>query len=163
MDMRIRPYEPDDRNELERLVATLQEHVASLDPQGIYRPKATFDVARYADFFLAKVREREGTVLVAEKNGVILGYVAGTVVPETPEYLLDHQPGKEGYVNELIVDTAHRGKRGGSRLMSAMEGALRAKGCAFVRVGCFVPNRSAHDFYRRCGYTDRHIELLKRL
>lgn len=161
--MEIRRYDPPDRPVLEKLMMELQQHIADLDPHKRNRPASDFDVSAYVTHMLTDVEREQGRIMVADLDGVPVGFIVGTIPAPDKEDLLDHYPSKEGKIDELIVSAEHRGKDIGKLLVKAMEDYLQEQGCEYIRVGVFAPNTSAHRFYEKCGYTDRYTEVLKKL
>jgi ribosomal protein S18 acetylase RimI-like enzyme len=45
--------------------------------------------------------------------------------------------------------------------MHAAEQYLMQHGCDVLRVEVFVPNQGAHAFYRKLGYQDMDIDMVK--
>jgi len=163
MDIVVRPERPEDQRALDRLMVELQDHVASLDSFGRNRPGASFDVQEYFKNLRDKLRNGDGRIFVAESNGNVIGFVAGSVMETSLQDLLEAFSSRDGQVHELIVASGQRGKGVGAGLMREMEKYFSEQGCAFVKVGCFAPNTSAHDFYEKCGFQDRYVVLMKKL
>ncbi len=159
----IRPDTTDDRPSLLLLMTKLQEHLAFLDSLRRLKGTDDFDSETYLDHLFADLERDNGSFFVAEEDGSVLGFIAGSIPAEDSEDLLDHYPAKEGKIHELVVSENHRAKGIGRILMEKMEEHLRNQGCTYVRVGCFVPNTGTHAFYEKCGYADRYMEMLKEL
>jgi ribosomal protein S18 acetylase RimI-like enzyme len=159
----IRPFEPADHPALRRIITELQTHIASLDPLQKVRKPEDFDARRYVDVLLKTLDNESGILLVAKENGILLGFIAGSIPPQIEEDLLDHYPTKEGKIHELVVSEKRREKGIGRMLIEKLEEQFRIQGCEYVRVGCFVPNTGTHAFYEKCGYSDRYVEMLKQI
>jgi len=159
----VRPYSRADLPGLLQLMIELQGHIASLDPLRRQKTVEDFDAGKYIDHLCEKLEKEEGILFVMEENGKLLGFIAGSIPGETEEDLLDHYPTKEGIVHELVVSKDAQGKNIGRQLLQELERYFGEKGCISVRVGCFTPNIAAHAFYEKCGYSDRHVEMLKTL
>ncbi|MDD5750975.1 MAG: GNAT family N-acetyltransferase [Candidatus Peribacteraceae bacterium] len=159
----IRPYRPEDRKNLVRLIAQLQEHIAALDPYHRQKSGRDFDAEAYVEKTLKKVQEEHGAIFVAETDGEISGCIIGCIPEPSDADMLESYPVKEGSILELIVAEKSRGSGLGSDLMKAMEEYFLKCGCKFSRVACFAPNADAHIFYEKYGYGDRNIDMLKKL
>jgi len=68
-----------------------------------------------------------------------------------------------GYVAEMFVDEAFRGRHVGRMLLKACEDHFRALGLKSVLIGALSPNTRALNAYRAAGYTDYAINLRKLL
>jgi ribosomal protein S18 acetylase RimI-like enzyme len=161
VDFVVRPERPDDQPALDALMVELQEHIASLDVFGRNRPAAFFDVKAYFKNLRDEMQGGDGRLFVAESGGSIIGFVAGSITETSSRDLLEAFPSRDGKVHELIVASGERGKGIGARLMQEIERYFAEHGCSFVKVGCFAPNTSAHDFYEKCGFQDRYITMIK--
>lgn len=85
-------------------------------------------------------------ILVAEINGVLVGYAA--LVPT-----LQLQFGARGMeLHHLHVDETVRGRGVGRALVAAAIERARGVGCFFVTVGTHAGNERARQFYARCGF-----------
>lgn len=159
--MEIRIYKPGDRQSVIRCEAELQDHIQKLDSLGRERPKADFDSERYMETIFRQVEEGGGQIFVAEEAGQIIGFIAGTINQDSEAEQIESYPTKDGKILELIVLSDHRGKRIGVQLMEIMEVYFKEKGCNGVLVDCFGPNKGTYEFYKKCGYDDRLISMLK--
>lgn len=98
---------------------------------------------------LARLLARLDQALFVAENqadGVLLGWV------HVQEFLsLASDP--IGLVTGMVVDSAARRQGLGRGLMGCAEDWSRARGLAVLRLRSRVARRSAHEFYRRLGYT----------
>ncbi len=95
---------------------------------------------------LAAIAARgDGVVLVAELDGVVVGWlhVLGAHLLESPDY---------AEIGGLVVAEEARGQGLGWRLMDAAERWARAMGYAEVHVRSNVVREAAHRFYEGLGY-----------
>lgn len=89
-------------------------------------------------------------VLVGEIDGVVLGYV---IVHWIPFPMLG---GLEGYVSDLLVESAGRGAGLGSRLIDKVEALARDKGCVRLMLNNAIAAESfQRGFYPKRGYRRR--------
>src|SRR3989344_5834219 len=160
----VRPYEHGDRSSLMHLMTEMQGHLQHIDQHGSHRKLSDFDASKYVDSLLRKVNDHHGIVLIAfAENHDVMGCIIGTTHIAADEDLIHKLPHCEGRINEMIVSRDHRGKKVSEQLIRAIEDYFRRTGCTTIRVGCFAPNTAAHKFYHTLGYSDRLIELVKKL
>ena len=88
-----------------------------------------------------------GLALVAEQDGAVVGFICA------------HDVGFRGYLSELVVSETVRGQGIGAELLCAVESALAALGCAVVISDVW---RDAEGFYRRLGWSDPDVVLLRK-
>jgi ribosomal protein S18 acetylase RimI-like enzyme len=71
--------------------------------------------------------------------------------------------GTEGYVYDVAVDPALRGRGHGHAIMLAAEDAARSVGAGMLRLNVFGHNTAALNLYHRLGYSITVTELVRRL
>ena len=98
------------------------------------------------------------TALVAV-DGTPVGLVTGHVLPVL------HADGQVARLTALVVAPSARGRGVGRRLVEAIEGWARSKGCARIAVTTAQHRTGAHAFYERIGYEHtgrRYAKMLDR-
>jgi len=111
----------------------------------------------YVDRLLGVLREQDGVLLVATRDGALCGSSAGHR-EDDPEARAEYF-----YIAELAVSEHLRGQGIGSRLVRAMEDAACARGLTTVVIGVLAASTRAHGLYNRLGYRDHAIRLRKKL
>jgi ribosomal protein S18 acetylase RimI-like enzyme len=154
----IRAAALSDRPRLRRAVIELQDYEGRLHPSRL--PGHQIADA-YLDWLQKRAAE-QGAVLIAEIDGAFAGFVAGWIEEEshtceTPGY------NRFGYVLDICVLPAYRGRRIASRLLDAVERRLRAEGVTRVRLFMLAANRAARASYERSGYTPYEVAYEKPL
>jgi predicted N-acetyltransferase YhbS len=96
---------------------------------------------------------RHGGLLVAEDEGVVVGYAL------VHDLLVLYANGYVCELQELMVDPARRGRGIGERLVRAV--VERARGLGAVEVT--VPTRRARDYYVRLGFEETATYLKRPL
>lgn len=71
--------------------------------------------------------------------------------------LMGGYDGHRGWAYYLAVLPEHRHKGIASRLMEALETALKAMGCPKINLMVRTDNTAAHDFYEHIGYTYQEV------
>jgi len=156
----IREYQPSDKPSIVECMDRFGDYLVTVDPMKRQRRMPGFG-EWFTRKMLDEVGKNNGVIYVAESNGQIVGFIGGVILRQTEEELLECVPTKAGRVIELFVDEEFRGKNIGTRLMDEMEEHFRQNGCDLSRVEVFEPNIRAHDFYRKLGYRDRSIDMVK--
>ena len=111
----------------------------------------------YVDRLLGILREHDGVLLVATRDGAVCGFSAG-FVEDDPE-----ARSRCFYIAELSVTERLRSHGIGSQLVRALEDAARARGLAIVVIGVLAKSTRVHGLYNRLGYHDHAIRLRKKL
>lgn len=158
----IRVHRDEDLPAVERLMVELQTLIVALDP--LRRNRCPPEYGReYAQDVLHKIAKSDGRLYVAETEEGIVGCVAVIIEALSSGDLIDHMPLKDARITELVVSSHARNAGVGSALMKAAEEFAREKECDGLRVEVFSPNEAAHGFYRKHGYEDRYVNLIKNL
>jgi GNAT superfamily N-acetyltransferase len=111
------------------------------------------------EFFLSRLKSatseaNQHMLVVADKRtGHVVG--AGTVVIE-PKFI--HEGGLVGHVEDVVVDSALRGKGIGKRLVQQLVLIANESGCYKVILDCAEENV---PFYTICGFTRKEIMMVK--
>jgi ribosomal protein S18 acetylase RimI-like enzyme len=153
--LEIRPYQSADLESVRRLIGELQAYERQLETE-VAEPTQAF-TADYVAHLLKDVEEKHGHMLVAVTNNHIGGMVAGYVGKDsssTEEHF---------YIAELVVSASYRGQGIGSDLMRTIEKLARADGFKKMRIGVLAANPRVHQLYKRLGFRDYAIELVKEL
>lgn len=144
------------------LIEELQDYLIQIDPLKRLRRLPEYGEA-YVDNLLKKIEKNEGVIYIAEFEKNIVGMIAGIIEKEIVGDELGNILSKTARVLELIVSEEFRGKKIGSLLMEELEKHFQQNKCDLVRVEVFEPNKNTHSFYKKCGYTDRVIDMVKSL
>lgn len=103
------------------------------------------DADAFARALRAKLDDPSSYLGVAEREGTLVGYVAGYAHPTF------YAGGNTAWVDELLVDDSFRGQGIGRALMDAFEAWAAGLGCTLVSLA----TRGAGPFYQRLGYTSK--------
>lgn len=71
--------------------------------------------------------------------------------------------GVVGFVDELVVQAAHRGRGIGSRILDRLCAEARERGCQRLELDSAFHRKEAHAFYERRGLTSRAFLYTKLL
>lgn len=107
----------------------------------------------YATAFAVSVQVDEALVLVAERDGAVIGYLLGQA------HHTFHANGRALWVEEVMVHTDHRGSGVGRALMAAAEDQAREAGAAYIALA----TRRAADFYSALGFEASATYFKRRL
>ena len=107
----------------------------------------------YTTDFAVLVADSTVALLVAEQDGVVVGYLLGQ------SHVTFHAGGPVVWVEEVMVARERRGAGVGRALMQATEDLARASGAAYVSLA----TRRAGAFYGALGYQESATYVKKRL
>jgi len=114
-------------------------------------------VSIYRKFLLKRLAARNAAVFVAEDGGRIIGYIMASVNKLFP--ILVHD--REAFVNELVVEKAHRRKGVGTKLLGAAEAWAKKKGLFWLGLTVHTENRAAMAAYVKFGMKALNVKMVK--
>ena len=154
----IRPATPADLQAIGRLGALLVRTHHDFDPRRFLEATPRTETA-YAAFLGSQLEEPNVLVLVAERDGELLGYSYAGV--EGHDYMSLRGPA--GVLHDIVVDPAHRGHGVGRTLLDATLAALAARGAPRVVLSTAEQNDSAQRLFARAGFRRTMIEMTREL
>ena len=154
----VRPATPADVPALGRLGALLVRVHHDFDRARFIPPPPDIEDA-YAGFLGALIDEPDALILVAERDGQVVGYTYTGI--EGTDFLALRGPA--GVLYDLAVDPAHRAHGVGRMLVDATMAALRARGVRQAVLFTAVQNESAQRLFARAGFRPTMIEMTREL
>jgi ribosomal protein S18 acetylase RimI-like enzyme len=154
----VRPAAPVDLPTIGRLGALLVRMHHDFDPERFIAATPRTEHG-YASFLGTQLDEPNVVVLVAVRDGVVLGYTYAGV--EGPDYMSLRGPA--GVLHDIVVDPAHRGNGVGQMLLDATLAALEARGAPRVVLSTAERNESAQRLFARAGFRRTMVEMTREL
>ena len=115
--------------------------------------------AGYARFLGTQIDATDATVLVAERDGAVLGYVYAGIEPFSWKELRE----EAGFVHDIVVDAAERRSGVANALMDAAVSWVQAQGVRSVMLWTAAPNEGAQRLFERLGFRRTMIEMTRDL
>ncbi|MDB4890104.1 MAG: acetyltransferase [Gemmatimonadetes bacterium] len=158
MSVVIRAALPADLTVIGRLGALLVRTHHDFDPKRFIA--ATPHTERgYASYLGDQLEEKGVVVLVAERDGAVIGYTyAGA---EGFDYMSLRGPA--GVLYDIVVDPEHRGHGVGRMLLDATVAALQERGVPRVVLSTAERNEVAQRLFDRAGFRRTMIEMTREL
>lgn len=157
-DITIRPASVADTEAIGRLGALLVQAHHDFDPLR-FIPATAQTAHGYGAFLGSQLDKKNVIVLVAERDGVVLGYVYAGM--EGMDYMSLRGPA--GAVYDVVVDPAHRGHGVGRTLLDAALEGLEARGAPRVVLSTAEQNEVAQRLFARAGFRRTMIEMTREL
>lgn len=154
----IRPAAPADLAAIGRLGALLVGMHHDFDPERFIAatPKTEHG---YASFLGTQLEKPNVVVLVAERDGEVLGYTYAGV--EGRDYMSLRGPA--GVLYDIVVDPSRRGSGVGRMLLDATLEALAALGPPRVVLSTAERNEPAQRLFARGGFRRTMVEMTREL
>ena len=154
----IRPATAADVAALGRLGALLVHMHHELDPARFLAATPRTEEG-YGRFLGSQLGEQGVVVLVAPRDGLVVGYTYATV--EGHDWMALRGPA--GVVHDLVVDPAHRGSGVGRLLLETTISALRERGVPRVVLSAAARNDAAQRLFARMGFRSTLVEMTRDL
>ncbi|QIG51617.1 GNAT family N-acetyltransferase [Nordella sp. HKS 07] len=157
--MEIREYRESDQDRLLALIRELQAHEVVLYDR--MKPESEMGIW-YIDFLKKQCAEDEGVILIAEENGLALGY-AVILTRAVEDGAGDEVAYDYAYIVDLVVAREARRRGIGRLLLAECERRAGEAGREDLRITVLAANRGAHELYRSLGFDDLLVDMRKRL
>jgi ribosomal protein S18 acetylase RimI-like enzyme len=154
----IRRAEQSDLPCLGRLGALLMETHYAFDQQRFMAPR-TSSAQGYAWFLGTQLKDKDVVMFVAERSGVIVGYVYAGLEPTSWKELRE----MAGFIHDVVVDESSRGTGVAASLLEAATEWLRAQGAPRVMLWTAEHNVVAQRLFSRLGFRRTMIEMTREL
>jgi len=154
-DVTIRPAAPADEAALGRYGGALMRLHHAWDAQ---RFLTTADPERgYGRFLVSQLRDPDTVVLVAERDGDVIGYAYATLEPTSWKELR----AACGFLQDVFVDERARRGGAGEALVRAAVAWLEARGVPRVVLWSAARNESAQRLFDRLGFRRTMVEMTR--
>ena len=154
----IRRATPDDLSAIGGLGALLLRAHYDFDPQRFLSPAPDAEHG-YGQFLETQIGREEALVLVAERDGHIVGYLYAGIEPHNWKELRE----RAGFVHDILVTEDARGSGAGRELMDAAFAWMREQRVPRVLLWTAAANGRARDLFERLGFRATMVEMTREL
>src|SRR5689334_10133441 len=152
--MTIRRADARDADTLGKLGAALMQTHYAFDTRRFLEPGEGAE-AGYARFLVSQLRDKDSIVMVAERDGEVVGYVYAAIEPLSWKELRDEC----GFIHDLLVTDSARKSGVGEALLNAAIDWLREQDMPRVVLGTAAQNDQARRLFERRGFRATMIEM----
>ena len=157
-DVVIRRARPSDAPVLGRLGAMLLRSHYAFDQQRFMSPGEDPEEG-YGWFLGSQLSESDVAVFVAEKSGMVVGYVYAGMEPQSWKELRE----AAGFIHDVVVEESSRGGGIAEALITGALEWLRAQGAPRVVLWSAEQNATAQRLFARLGFRRTMVEMTKEL
>jgi ribosomal protein S18 acetylase RimI-like enzyme len=157
-DATIRRARVEDLDTIGRLGALLVKLHHDLDPKRFIAATPRTKEG-YASYLGTQLDNPDVIILVADRDGQILGYTYAGV--EGTDYMALRGPA--GALYDIVVDPEHRGRGVGRMLLDATLTELKARGAPRAVLSTAEGNEVAQRLFARAGFRRTMIEMTREL
>lgn len=152
----VRAAEARDLPALGRLGAELVRQHHAFDRLRFLKPQADLQEG-YAWFLGTQLAEPDVTILVAEEQGQVVGYVYAGLEPHSWKELRE----AAGFIHDVVVEREARGRGIATRLCEAAASWLAQRGAPRVMLWTAELNGGAQRLFHRLGFRRTMIEMTR--
>ncbi|MBD3363337.1 GNAT family N-acetyltransferase [Candidatus Dojkabacteria bacterium] len=160
LDYKIREYIQEDREALKEILLKNQDFHINMDFTGLRERKNG-----YGEVIIKKQLERhisgKGKIYIVEYKNEVIGCGSCYVKTYNDQELLELRIEKIGKISKFFIKKIYRNQGIGSELMDKMEDWLKQKGCKFILLSVFGPNKRAFNMYKKYRYKVFFREMIK--
>lgn len=103
----------------------------------------------------------ESVIFVTGQDEEIWGYASVKIISFKDHPIInDH---RRYFIDDICIDTKHRGKGLGRFLMNRLESDCRERGIPFLDLNVWKFNHDAIRFYSNCGFEEIMVRMEKRM
>src|SRR5262245_43497701 len=154
----IRLANESDLPSLGRLGALLLETHYRFDQKRFMAPHPD-SAEGYAWFLRSQLKEADVVVLVAERDGAVVGYVYAGLEPKSWKELRE----MAGFIHDVVVEDSSRRLGIATSLVEAAIEWLRAQGAPRVMLWSAEQNPPAQNLFSHLGFRRTMIEMTREL
>jgi GNAT superfamily N-acetyltransferase len=125
-----------------------QGHDPAIDMEWTYGAKGTA-------YFTEILTGNRGICLIAEHNGVAVGYLAGAMMDNDYSY----RPIRRAELENMFVREEYRGRKIGQQLAQIFKEWSKAQGAERIMVSAYAFNERALRFYKSLGWQELSMDL----
>ncbi len=160
MDIIFKEYTDNDKIMLLSLRRKLAEYSKEIDPIKRVRNFPGFSEMALNEI-LENVEKYQGKIWLAIHNDKAIGYIAGAIWEQSKQNKLEIGPHKLGEVLQVFLEEEYRRKGIGTQMITMMENYFKGEKCDSVWIEVFAPNTLTYSLYKKFGFIDREIGMLK--
>ncbi len=153
----VRKARLEDVDEIARINKQLADMHAEMDE--IYKKGAKVEEGfrKHVENLLSS--KDDALVVVAEEDGNIIGYMIGVVESARPFLKIK----KMGRISDACVGADHRKKGIGEKMFNFLLDWFREKGVEYITLSFDHRNEGARAFWRKMGFEEWMVRVIKRI
>ena len=126
----------------------------------VYEPRMLYPLKEYRQNLPQYLRNEKCLLLIAELDGKPAGYLDAHIDP-SPDYLSGDD--LECEIGLVYLEPWARGQGLAQRLIEQCKVWAQSKNVRRMKAGIFAQNHASLRTFRRCGFEDYHITLVRKL
>ncbi len=158
--MNIREYKTEDREQLEALIAQLQDYEAGfIEGMRAGKEMASQDL----DHLLKQCNEKQGKIYLAEEEGEIVGFICSLLEKQSTDIMYYEPFSIFVEIEELMVLEKYRGRGIARSLIDKADDYAKENSLKKVKLNVLAKNILAREIYKKLGFEEDEIILVKKM
>lgn len=149
--MKIRKANLNDIEQVTKYGIALLEQHSHFDPY--FTPTKTADKV-YRNFLEKSLSADDRFLLVAEKNGKLIGYTAAEIQARSPIFQIT----KNGYINDVFVEPEYRKLGIARKFLTELKGWFQSKDIDYVELSVLTKNEIGKKAWAKFGFDAYEIK-----
>ena len=158
MEIVIRQYNEEDEKEFKQSIIDLQNFECAFDPD-MLSGETTVDA--WFNYILEENKQKDGRIYIAEVDKKAVGFISLRVDAKGEEILLPSI--KCIVITDFIINADYRGKGVGKLLLAKADEYAKEKSIAYIKLSVFAANTNARELYKKLGFEDYSVTMLKKI
>ncbi len=113
----------------------------------------------YRSWLASRTKDGKSVFLVAEREGVLVGFLVATIEHEIPIYKIDQY----AFIHDLWVDATYRNEGIARQMVTLAIERFTEMGVKQVRLETAATNDAARTLFSKCGFRVSTIDMLMQL
>jgi len=113
-------------------------------------------VEMYRGWLSQRATDPRSVLIVADQEGVVVGYIVGTIESEIPIYWTPEC----GWIHDLWVEETYRNEGVARQLVMLAVERFKSIGVTQIRLQTATANTIARELFVKCGFRDSTVEML---
>jgi ribosomal protein S18 acetylase RimI-like enzyme len=130
-----------------------RKYNVELDPLGLREYESDW-AEKEKQKVLEIIGGNKGEVLFIELDKNIIGFVY---------YFMEDEDKKVIHLSKIFIEQNFRGSGYGKEVLNKLELLLKQKGYKYISLNVFSPNTIASALYKRSGYKERFVDMMKEI
>ena len=121
--------------------------------------KCKTGASKFKSYIINLLKTKKGYLIVAEEDGIIIGYNLAQIKKEIPVFKLK----RIGLIADLYIKKEFRGQRIATLFKNEAVKWFKKRNIKYMSISVYPDNPHAHEIYKKWGFFDYKITMRKKI